>query len=153
MVNAFQSTHVLYNRLYLSELTKEEISQSVHAEDGTEYEGAGIRSYGKIVGAIMSLFGLASKLTVGDETFYINNKSFSKCIIRLTELKDINSASDAARKLNEIYLKHKKSGYDAQQVRIVNKDLKQILKENKIKDINQMCLRLNQLALHRGKAP
>jgi len=151
IVNYFLSSHLFENRLYISPTSKDDISKAVH-EDGHELKGAGIRCYSKPIGWLLSLIGISSKINVGDETFYINNRSFSQFIIRSTELVKPTSLGDAARKLDKIYIEHQKKGYNERKVELVNTALKRILSKNEIKDLRGIVGHLEQVAIHEGKA-
>lgn len=144
--NSYQTVHWLENRLYLSTLSVEEIHDAVF-ENGTEYKGAGIRSYGAFWGLILCILGLATKFRDGDEVFYFNNKSFSKFVIRSLNLTEVSTARDAARALNEVYLKFQKTGYDEKQVNAVNSHLKKYFNQHKFFTFGQVFLELKKTAL------
>lgn len=75
----------LANRLYIVEpgQPESEILKRITDQHGNELTGGGIRSYGKIWGAILAFLGIAVKLRVNDQDIYVNTKSFSKWTVRL----------------------------------------------------------------------
>lgn len=129
-LNVFESHGFFENRLYIAaNVDVKTIKSSIETSEDDELKGAGCRSYGKIVGKILSFFGLASKLKIGDKSFYINNRSFSELVIRLNRVpsEDKSSLKTTAVKLQELYLSQKKSKEDVKEE--VNKELKQIVNQ------------------------
>lgn len=152
-----ETHHLLGNRLYVTsfdsatdpEWEKRSITDN---ETGKELYGAGVRSYSKPIGFILSLLGVASKTHVGGEVFYVNNKSVSKLVLRLKEFEAEEAAlplnqewggpspqNIAAQKLQAIYENHKKSGYDANKVDFLTGQLNAIVgnKDNRL-DLGQI---------------
>lgn len=146
MVNCFESKGAFENRVYFSPDTENGIKSNVSDDKGKELYGAGCRSYGKITGFFLSIFGIAVKLDVGGKSVYINNNSFAKLIIRLSELgdEDRKTSKTAAKKMQDLYLEHKKIPY--KNVKKVKSDFKRIVRNREIEDFGQMILRLNQIA-------
>lgn len=73
------------DRLYIFEDGEETNShdEKIKLQEFTsELYGAGIASYGRIIGFFMSCLSLASAVRIGEETFYINNKSFCHYVLR-----------------------------------------------------------------------
>lgn len=130
-INYLIITHSLENRLYLSPLKPDEIKDDVH-DSGRELSGAGVKCYSKLAGIILSIFGLSSRIKVNkNEYIYINNKSFAKFVIRHVDLQKENpsSSKEAAKKLHDLYIKQKESGYDSKKVDLLCKEIKNILKD------------------------
>ncbi len=120
ILNSFLSK----DRLYVSTMSEEEIKKCVFSESGEEYVGAGVKAYGIFVGFILSKLDISSKIKVGDKSFYINNKSFSKLVIRNSETEP---GEDSVKELNDRYILSKDFGYDKNKLKALNATLKSIL--------------------------
>lgn len=119
-----QTHHLFENRVYFS--NKSDPIDDVIIQNKEEQKGAGVRSYSKIVGLCLYLFGFASRVQINGETFYLNTKSLSKFIIRCSELEDHLLTKSTAIKLNKLYTDHKKTGYDETVVESTRKVLRYI---------------------------
>lgn len=100
------SSGALANRLYIVEPGQSdcEIRKRITDQHGNELKGGGIKSYGKIWGAILAFLGFAVKLRVNDQDIYVNTSSFSKWTVRLLSFsKSIKSGSPIQ---NNIQLVH-----------------------------------------------
>lgn len=151
MFNSYVTNHSFENRLYLSPLSESEIKSSIYSENGGEYKGASIRSYSESIGFLLSLLGISSKIKIGDKSYYINNKSFSQFIIRTTELDNVNSPKEAAKKLNDLYIKHKQIGYNQNKIDLINSKIKQIFRKKEMGDFAHILKHLKMVAIHEGK--
>jgi len=151
MVNAYTTHHFFENRLYISPVPESRIKENIYSETGDEYKGAGIRSYSKPIGFILSFLSISSKITIGEKDFYINNKSFSKFIIRSNELGETNSIQEAAKKLHCLFVEHKKSGYDKHNLNSVNAAMK-ILYEKERPNFPQIVKYLKMVATLNSKS-
>jgi len=96
-MNYHMSSHVFGNRLYIAAASQEEIRESIYLKrdtclggveykQGMELKGAGVRCYSKPIGWLLSLINVSSKISFCGKDFYINNKSFSKLMMRKAEL-------------------------------------------------------------------
>lgn len=128
MVNACQTSGFLENRVFFPAFSIEKVPQVI-LEGEKEYKGAGVRGYSQPIGWLLSFFGLSSKLTFGSAEVYINNKSFSKLLLRIAQLapQDTAGPEECARKLHALFIDYKKIGYDQRQLKEVNDNLKQTL--------------------------
>ena len=99
-------------------------------QKGIEQKGAGIRCYSTLFGWLLSKIGFASNIEINGKSYYVNTNSFCKFVIRATELVNPSSVKDAAQKLNTIYHQHQISGYDANKLKKIKGELKQILEGN-----------------------
>lgn len=144
MLNTYTTYYLFENRLYISPFSESEIKISIYSENGEEYKGASVRSYSKIVGFVLSLLGISSKLNINDKMFYINNKSFSKFVIRSIKLREVNSIKEAAKEFNNLFIEYNEKGYNEIQVNAINKELKKYLFIQKIMDIYLImrCLKI-----------
>jgi len=152
MVNAYTTHHFFENRLYISPVPESRIKENIYSETGDEYKGAGIRSYSKPFGFILSFLFISSKITIGKKDFYINNNSFSKFIIRSAELGKTNSIHEAAEKLNSLFIEHKKSGYDKRTLNSVNAVIKQIFCKKGVADFAEFVMVLIKFAKQESKS-
>jgi hypothetical protein len=118
------------NRIYFGDQqTREDLLGNIF-QKGIEQKGAGIRCYSAPFGWLLSKIGFASNIEINGQNYYVNTNSFCKFVIRATELVNPSSAKDAAQKLNAIYHRHQKNGYDANKLKNIKDDLKQILEGN-----------------------
>jgi hypothetical protein len=129
-----------------------EIKESIF-DNEKELYGAGIRSYGKLFGFLLSIIGFASELKVGEKKFYVNNNSFSQFVIRSVELNSPSSMKDAAKKLDAIYAERKKIGYDKKDVALVKQNFVNIIKYNNVNDIARILKELQEVVRWHGKKP
>lgn len=123
--------------------TKEEIGAVTRDGSGRVRKSLSIRCYGTVVGMILKLFGLAFKLKVGDNEFYVNKKSAVKFVIRLTPMleklqncidfvsRPIETLKRGADGADEVYRDFKKTGYDKDDIFDVTAGLNKQLKANK----------------------
>jgi hypothetical protein len=146
MINSFTTHHLFQNRLYLSPLDEKRIKRSIFSKNGSEYKGAGIKSYAKPIGYLLSLVGVSSKLKIGNKIFYIDNKSFSKFIIRSSEIGNVVPCKEVASRFHLLYEKHQKTGYDKNKLDLINGRLKQLIYKNL--NIKKMVNSLKNVASH-----
>lgn len=128
-MSLFVSKHVfIANRAYYTkEESIEKTKKLVVDEKGKEYVGAGFTSYGDFVGFILSCIGYASKIKFGETDLYVNNKSFCKFVARCFEMEGDSNSEKSAKRLNELYMNHRKSGYEKNQVSSMEKKLKELV--------------------------
>ncbi len=118
--------HFFQNRLYIG-AGDANLNKSVFQSDNNkgpqiEQYGAGIRCYGHFIGVFLNALGYATPLLIDQKIYYVNKNSFAEFIIRSTEIKNPTSANDAAKKLTELYVQHKKNGYNSEKVRSIAKE-------------------------------
>lgn len=70
--------------------------------------GSSVHCYGRIVGAFLSIFNVASKKNLGDKIYYVDNSSFEKYCNRRDKVQAFNTTTlEAVARMNELYLESK----------------------------------------------
>lgn len=142
--NYYVTSNAFENRLYISPQNENEIKNSIYSDTGDEYIGASIRSYGETMGFLLSLIGVAAKVNIGDQSFYINNNSLSKFVIRVVELEKQGaaptSAADVAERLNALFIAHSDTGYDEKKLNAVNSRLNEMIENANANEIDGISL-------------
>ena len=99
-----------------------------------------MRSYGKLMGWLLTFIGFATKIKVNDKEFYVNKKSFCKLVARNIEMGDPLPLTEAAKKLHQIFKERLDKGYNEKEIAKMNRRLKSIVSETQ--DIHKIFIEL-----------
>lgn len=136
LLHAYQSN--VTNRLYIQ--PNKEMHNIIYSTTGSEYQGAGISCYNTFLGWLLSFFNISSKMNFGNKSFYVNNVSFSKFIIRRLELSETGFGHNAARSLHNLYINHKETS--SRTIYVNDKPLE--YRKNAIDQLKTKLLELNK---------
>lgn len=150
-IQSFSNNHIFNQRVYFDldkDLKYTEVKKTICPVKGLEYKGAGIRCYNSFIGWILHCLSLATKVNTDGKTFYLNNKSLTKFVIRRCEaikiLKDmketskINKFEETVLRLDDLYRRCQGLGYDPRLVKIVSKVLKDVLPSGIVQDTDKL---------------
>ena len=139
-IHCFESKHLWDNRLYVAAVAPGEIEAAVCPKGQEELKGASVRSYGKLMGWLLTFIGFATKIKVNDKEFYVNKKSFCKLVARNIEMGDPLPLTEAAKKLHQIFKERLDKGYNEKEIAKMNRKLKSIVSETQ--DIDKIFIEL-----------
>lgn len=167
-IQSFSTNHFFEQRVYFDldkDLKYTDLKKTICPAKGLEYKGAGIRCYGSFIGWILNCLRLATKVNVDGKTFYLNNHSLAKYVIRRCEthkiLKDFKETNkikrfeEIALRLDDLYKRHQGLGYEDWQVDHVLNVLKEILPTREVADTDKLDELFNVLheVIEKAEAP
>lgn len=150
-IQSFCNNNIFNQRVYFDldkDLKYTEVEKTICPFKGLEYKGAGIRCYNSFIGWILHCLSLATKVNTDGKTFYLNNNSLTKFVIRRCEalkiLKDmketskINKFEETVLRLDDLYRRSQGFGYDPRLVKTVSKVLKEVLPTGVVQDTDKL---------------